>query len=448
MKKALIVLLILGVGFVATAQAQWLLWEPMNISGNPPSPRKGHAAVVVPSLDSVFVFGGRDQTGLLNDLYAHRAGWSPVWALLQPRGTPPSPRAGHSMILVPSRNRILVFGGYTPAGRCLNDLWALDSLASGGHWYQLSAAGTPPSRRAEHTAVYDSVFDRMIVYAGRDSASNPLGDLWTLDSVSTGDGRWRQMSPSGTPPSARFDHSAAYDSYTGSRTMIVFGGRNTTGALADLYSLDLRTTQGTWSTLNPGGQPPSARYGHVASFTFYFSGSMILFGGQSDSTHFFSDTYTLRGQWYRENTGNSPAPRSQMPVVPGLVHPFWCALEIIGGTLGDSLANDAWSLHSFNAVEDRPDSPTRERNLGFSIFPNPMRGVCRIISPACNIERISIYDPSGRLVRTFDPTGNRDQARLYWDGRDDQGKAVSEGIYFIRTVGGAFPAIGKIVVLR
>jgi len=448
MRKELIFLLVLICSLTATSQAQLGWWQQYTTTGTPPTPRKGHTAVVVRSVDSIIVFGGKDQTGLLNDLYAIPAtGWNPVWVRLLPRGTPPSVRVGHAMILVPSRNRILVFGGYTPSGRCLNDVWALDSLASGGHWYQLTPAGTPPSSRAEHSAVYDSVLDRMVVYAGRDSVSNPLGDLWALDSVSTGNGRWRQMSPSGTPPSARFDHSAAYDSYTGSRTMMVFGGRNTAGALADLYSLDLRTTQGTWSTLNPGGQPPSARYGHVAVYSFYFGGAMFLFGGQSDSTHFFSDTYSLHGQWYREPTGNSPAPRSQMPVISGFREYFWSIMEIIGGTLGDSLANDLWSYHSSNSVEERSDSNTRGGNPGFSISPNPMRGTCTIITPARKTQRISVYGLSGQLVRTLDPKASRGGGRFYWNGRDAQGKAVSEGVYFIRT-GDAPLEIGKVVVLR
>lgn len=449
MKKALIVLLILGFGFGTTAQAQLGWWQQYTTTGTPPTPRKGHTAVVVRSVDSIFVFGGKDQTGLLNDLYALKAtGFTPAWARLSPRGTPPSLRAGHAMILVPSRNRILVFGGYTPAGRCLNDLWALDSLASGGHWYQLTPAGTPPSPRAENSAVYDSVFDRMIVFAGRDSASNPLADLWALDSVSTGNGRWRQMSPSGTPPSARFDHSAAYNPFVSPRTMTVFGGRNSSGALADLYSLDLSTAQGTWAALNPGGQAPSARYGHVAVYSFYFGGAMFLFGGQSDSTHFFSDTYSLRGQWYREPTGNSPAPRSQMPGFSGTREYGWSIMEILGGALGDSLAIDLWSYHSSNSVEERSDSQTREGNTRFSISPNPMRGTCAIVAPAGETQRISVYDLSGRLVRTLDSKASRGGGRLYWDGRDTQGRAVSEGVYFIRTVGDACPAIGKVVVLR
>ena len=175
---------------------------------------------------------------------------------------------------------------------------------------------------------------------------------------------------------------------------------------------------------------------------------MILFGGQSDSTHFSSETYSLRGQWYRENTGNSPAPRSQMPVVPGLFNPFWSVLEIIGGTLGDSLANDLWSLHSFNAVEDRFDCQLRGERPEISVSPNPMRGTCTIIAPARKTQPISVYDLSGQLVRTLDPKASRGWVRLYWDGRDTQGKAVSGGVYFIRTVGDARPAIGKVIVLR
>ena len=450
MKKALIVMLVLTFGVGAVAQAQMLTWDPWTTSGTPPSPRKGHAAVVVPAVDSIFVFGGQDRTGLLNDLYVLRAaGYSHVWAQLQPRGTPPSQRAGHSMILVPSRNRILVFGGYTSSGRCLNDLWALDSLATGGHWVLLSPGGTPPTPRAEHTAVYDSSYDRMILYAGRDSVPNPLADLWALDSVSIGNGRWRQLSPVGTPPPPRFDHSAAYYSYF--RHMIVFGGRNTSGALADLYSLDLTTPEGTWSSWNPGGQAPSARYAHVATYSFSFYGMMFLFGGQSDSTHFFGDTYTLDTQWNRETLPFSPAPRSQMPVVPGLISPLWSILEIIGGALGDSLANDVWSLASINAVEERGNRAETEDGFGFTISPNPTSGTCRITDASTSTERFLIYNLSGQLIRSLNPGENKRSEKvitLYWDGRDDRGETVIGGVYFIKKAGDFRSAIRKVVILR
>jgi hypothetical protein len=232
--------------------------------------------------------------------------------------------------------------------------------------------------------------------------------------------------------------------------MMVFGGRNTTGALADLYSLDLTTSQGSWSALNPGGQPPSARYGHVATYSYWWTGTMFLFGGQSDSTHFFGETYILQSQWYRQNPGYSPAPRSQMPVVPGLVSPFWSIFEIIGGSLGDSLAIDVWAAASINAVEEQMSRATRKDKFELTILPNPMRDHA-VISFSFSDTRhptpytLSLYDLSGRLIRVFDSPSS---PTLYWDGKGDKSRPVKEGIYFLQIEGKALSEVHKVIVLH
>jgi len=448
MKKMLIVLLVLSACVATAAQAQLLAWQQWFTSGTPPSPRQGHAAVAARSVDSIFVFGGRDRTGLLNDLYALPAQGNHIWTQLNPRGTLPSRRAGHSAVLIPSRDRILVFGGYAPGGSCLNDVWALDSLATGGHWFLLAPGGTPPSPRAEHSAVYDSVFDRMIVYAGRDSASNPLADVWALDSVSMGDGHWRQLSPAGTPPSARFDHSGAYERTN--RRLVVFGGRGASGALGDLYTLDLTTSDGLWSAWNPGGQAPTPRYGHIAIYANSWSGTMFLFGGQSDSTTFFSDTYYLNTQWYRPNLYSYPAARSQMPVVPSLTTGWWGILDIIGGTIGDSLAKDTWDLLSGDAVEEPGRVDAAAPKMGFSVSPNPTWGPCQILLSGASIEKADflIYNVTGRLVRTLKNPLRESGGVLSWDGRNDEGRPVAGGVYFIRRAGASGPAGAKVLILR
>ena len=62
---------------------------------------------------------------------------------------------------------------------------------------------------------------------------------------------------------------------------------------------------------------------------------------------------------------------------------------------------------------------------------------------------ISIYDVSGRLVRTL-VDGPR-SAGLYketWDGRDSNGHAVASGVYFYRLRAGTFSETKKMVLTR
>jgi hypothetical protein len=206
--------------------------------------------------------------------------------------------------------------------------------------------------------------------------------------------------------------------------MVMFGGRNASGALGGLYALSLTTTNGAWSVVNAGGDVPSPRYGHTAIYkTVNFSlWMMILFGGQSDSTHFLSDTYSLYfNYWTREMLPAYPDPRAEMPGVPGEGN--YRILEVIGGNLGDSLANDVWIfMQGGDAVEERRvrgmDGSTIKR---FNAIPNPFTSFTSV--PGHSSERFALYDVSGRKVGVY--KGDR------------IGADVPPGVYFLRPIGQA-----------
>src|SRR5207248_10477291 len=104
-----------------------------------------------------------------------------AWAQISPARIPPAAGPGHSAIYDPVRSRMVVFGGYSYSGsEPLNDTWVL-SLAGNPSWGQLTPGATPPSGRSQHSAVYDSMHDRMVVFGGYNGVAY-LNDLWVMDS--------------------------------------------------------------------------------------------------------------------------------------------------------------------------------------------------------------------------------------------------------------------------
>jgi len=89
-------------------------------------------------------------------------------------------------------------------------------------------------------------------------------------------------------------------------------------------------------------------------------------------------------------------------------------------------------------------------------YPNPFNPETWIpfqLSEPANVT-ISIYDISGRLVRTLVPgilpAGTylgRDQA-TYWNGKNQTGEEASSGIYFYRISTGRFNAVRRMVLLK
>jgi hypothetical protein len=225
----------------------------------------------------------------------------------------PPPRYHHTGIYDITTDQLVVFGGLQQSLVPLNDLWSSPEIVSAGqtittapyHWVQLSPTGTLPSARYGHGAAYDSVSNRMIMFGGGTSSTNCLNDLWLLDDANSADGTpsWVQEIASGTLPPARLGFVAQYD--TASNSLVIFGGSNCAGGyLNDVWVLS--SANGaigtpTWTQLTPSGTPPSTRE-YASSILDSTNDVLTIYAGDQGSTG-LSDVWTLS---HADGTGGTP----------------------------------------------------------------------------------------------------------------------------------------------
>ncbi len=312
-------------------------WAQLAPSGSPPSARYGHSAAYDSLRDRMLIFGGWNGTTRFNDVRALSLAGAPTWAALAPAGPPPSGRCYQSGVYDPLRDRVVVFAGYD--GSLLNDVWAL-SLSETPSWTELiRTCGRTPGKRYAHTAVYDPVRERMLVFGGYDGASSYLGDVWALSLAGTP--IWTQLAPAGTPPAARYLHSAIYDPVRD--RMLVFGGYSYGSSLDDVWALSLGGTP-AWTQLAPTGTPPAARASHSAVYD-PAGDRMIVFGGTFADIR-LGDVWALSlagtPAWTQlAPTGTPPAPRASHAAV---LDPARDRMIVLGGSSAAGYLDDVWAL--------------------------------------------------------------------------------------------------------
>ena len=77
-------------------------------------------------------------------------------------------------------------------------------------------------------------------------------------------------------------------------------------------------------------------------------------------------------------------------------------------------------------------APAARAGAALRATPNPFRGAVRITGPAA--ARVDVFDLAGRRRRA---ATLGDDGGFTWDGRDDDGRRVAPGLYFLRARGGA-----------
>ncbi|MBM3315214.1 hypothetical protein FJY71_05150, partial [candidate division WOR-3 bacterium] len=102
------------------------------------------------------------------------------------------------------------------------------------------------------------------------------------------------------------------------------------------------------------------------------------------------------------------------------------------------------ALYPFTGTAE-PRSAQPQPRLAAS--PNPFSGATRIrFAPASRATGLLVLDRAGRIVRTLG--AKRGTSSVVWDGRDDSGRRVAEGIYFCRLNAAEADAWVKVVVTR
>jgi len=284
-------------------------WVRHNLPGGP-NPRHGHVAVWDAPRDRMLMFGGYDDVGLnySNELWQLDSMPTPKWTLLTPTGTPPSTRMLCGMIHDPVRDRLIVIGGHP---QYLNDVWALPlSGPNAMQWSQLSPLGTPPTPRWGFTVIYDPDAERAILFGGTSAGSVVHDDVWALNL--TGGTSWENLDPIGPNPDPRLVHSAIYDALR--KRMVVYGGGNYNPSfLADVWELERLDERPKWKKLHPDGVDPGER-DLITSIYDEPRNRLVFFGGfHENPTTFFNDTWFLT--WEGLETAESGS-SVDVPAVP------------------------------------------------------------------------------------------------------------------------------------
>ncbi len=211
----------------------------------------------------------------------------------------PQSRHSHSAVFDPVTQKMILFGGQASiVNTDLNDVWLGQTAASQNDSFtQLLPSGTPPPARFGQVATYDSASNAMTIFAGAEGNPAPCGnDVWILQAANGQQGtpQWVQITPAAPAPAPRVYSSGAYDPDT--NTLIIFGGNNcSTGYFNDVWVLSNANGQGgtaVWKQMNPSGTPPAAR--QSASAVYDSSDNILtIYAGDSGGTTGMSDVWVL-----------------------------------------------------------------------------------------------------------------------------------------------------------
>jgi len=310
------------------------------------------------------------------------AGIAPTVGFSQPN------LSGHSAIFDYINKRMVVFGGFVQGvGVYLNWITVLSLWSEGyEYWWDLNpwSCSTLPLKRAQHTSIFDSNNQRMILFGGENTTSLYFNDVWELSFTETTEGKWCPLSISGTKPFARAMHSAIFDPIN--NRMIIFGGSNFTTTpnpecpanepnctLGDLWALNITTL--TWQEIFPPQPRPSPRKGHSAIYDPDRK-QMIVFGGRACPTTCdeVNDVWALDLSSAGDEKWKQLAPESSPPDpregAAGVYIPGSGKVFFVGGNAGSSKFGDVWFLNLGRPTWGRvyPDGGTFTARTSYTII--------------------------------------------------------------------------------
>ncbi|XP_021547805.1 kelch domain-containing protein 3 isoform X1 [Neomonachus schauinslandi] len=239
-----------------------------------PYMRYGHSTVLID--DTVFLWGGRNDTeGACNVLYAFDVN-AHKWSTPRVSGTVPGARDGHSACVL--GKTMYIFGGYEQLADCFsNDIHKLDTSTM--TWTLICTKGNPARWRDFHSATM--LGSHMYVFGGRADRFGPFhsnNEIYCnrIRVFDTRTEAWLDCPPTPVLPEGRRSHSAF--GYNGE--LYIFGGYNArlNRHFHDLWKFN--PVSFTWKKIEPKGKGPCPRRRQCCCIV---GDKIVLFGGTSPS---------------------------------------------------------------------------------------------------------------------------------------------------------------------
>ena len=163
--------------------------------------------------------------------------------------------------------------------------------------------------------------------------------------------------------------------------------------------------------------------------------------------------------WNTETSGQTSSAAGAGRTTDAMTYPYapftyvnWDFDEVWGNDSGHSINDGYPYLREVPLSVDNDNSLIPNTNDIFN-YPNPFNSLTTIrFSLTANVEsfKLSIYNTKGQLVRTLiaSTTHPKGEHQVVWDGRNDQGREVTSGIYFYRMKTPGFEKTNKMLLLK
>jgi len=285
--------------------------------------------------------------GFYRVIFPVESAWKPILPAHSP-----GPRAQAAIAYDTKRNRAVLFGGVATwkSKDTVYDssTWEWD----GADWHKIETVVAPPARY-QHAMAYDETRGTVILYGGQNQ-HGALADLWEWDGV-----RWTQLCPV-CNPAHRFSHRMFYD--TVREKVIVYGGYNNKKGFGEAWMW----SGCAWSNLYFSTNAPG------------FFNSPLVFDRQRQravgfaSSPAWGGTWIWEGErWFQPELGLQPSIR----IEPALVYdPRSGHIILFGGGreddeswLGTEWHNDTWLFdgETWSQLQIPAAPPSRYRGMAF-----------------------------------------------------------------------------------
>lgn len=268
------------------------------------SKRHGHAMTAIGN--NIYIFGGADQSGYLNDFYKIDTTLDPhndnyiTLMLSDGFGNTISPRFAHTMINIGTD--IYVFGGFGGGSIIYNDLYKIDTTTNPPSVEIITSDGFGGTIEPVGLHAMTKVGPDIYIFGGWGS-SIFFNQLWKINTI--GIPSATDVTPTLNPISTRWGHfmtSMDNDIYIfGGTTETLYGNDHAGVALNDMYKIDTTTDPLSIETITNNGfeNVIPGRYTHCMigiNNNIHYK-SIYIFGGVGIGTSenkYFNDFYKIR----------------------------------------------------------------------------------------------------------------------------------------------------------